>query len=187
MLFIPLAGTVKVFYPATGRSEEFPCEIPPRTRQSFGIEGGEEVAVSIFENGKKEASAEGSVCTSKFVRTPFRASAIAAEDGDRYIRITAGKSAYAVDKTSGRIVSVKAYGRELGGIALNVWRAPTDNDVNEKCGWYEDALDRAICDYIAGMTDQYAIEKYKEKFIPKPLISGTSDETFLKILYELDK
>ncbi len=144
--FIPLAGTVKVFYPATGRSEEFPCEIPPRTRQSFGIEGGEEVAVSIFENGKKEASAEGSVCTSKFVRTPFRASAIAAEDGDRYIRITAGKSVYTVDKTSGRIVSVKAYGRELGGIALNVWRAPTDNDVNEKCGWYEDALDRAICD-----------------------------------------
>ncbi len=51
----------------------------------------------------------------------------------------------------------------------------------------EDKIQRLVTDYISGMTDQYAIEKYKEKFIPKPLISGTSDETFLKILYELDK
>ena len=26
--------------------------------------------------------------------------------------------------------------------------------------------DRAVCDYIAGMTDQYAIEKFNEYFIP---------------------
>ncbi len=51
----------------------------------------------------------------------------------------------------------------------------------------DDKIQRLVTDYISGMTDQYAIEKYKEKFIPKPLISGTSDETFLKILYEIDK
>ena len=51
----------------------------------------------------------------------------------------------------------------------------------------EKKIERLVTDYISGMTDQYAIEKYKEKFIPRPLISGTSDETFLKILYELDK
>ncbi len=51
----------------------------------------------------------------------------------------------------------------------------------------EAKIQRLVTDYISGMTDQYAIEKYKEKFIPKPLISGTSDETFLKILYEIDK
>ncbi|MCD8324230.1 MAG: deoxyguanosinetriphosphate triphosphohydrolase, partial [Clostridiales bacterium] len=27
--------------------------------------------------------------------------------------------------------------------------------------------DRIICDYIAGMTDQYAIAKYNEIFLPK--------------------
>lgn len=27
--------------------------------------------------------------------------------------------------------------------------------------------DRAVCDYVAGMTDQYPIEKYKELYIPK--------------------
>lgn len=26
--------------------------------------------------------------------------------------------------------------------------------------------DRAVCDYIAGMTDQYAIAKFEEYFVP---------------------
>ena len=48
-------------------------------------------------------------------------------------------------------------------------------------------IQRLVTDYISGMTDQYAIEKYKEKFIPKPLIEGTRDETFLKILYDIEE
>ena len=31
-----------------------------------------------------------------------------------------------------------------------------------------------------------AIEKYKEKFIPRPLNSKTKDENFLKLLYSID-
>ena len=30
-----------------------------------------------------------------------------------------------------------------------------------------EGVERAVCDYIAGMTDHYAIEKYKELFIPR--------------------
>ena len=30
----------------------------------------------------------------------------------------------------------------------------------------EEGVDRAVCDYIAGMTDPFAVEKYKELFIP---------------------
>ena len=29
-----------------------------------------------------------------------------------------------------------------------------------------EGADRAVCDYIAGMTDQYAVQKYTELFIP---------------------
>ena len=29
------------------------------------------------------------------------------------------------------------------------------------------ALDRTVCDYIAGMTDQYAIAKFQEFYVPK--------------------
>lgn len=35
----------------------------------------------------------------------------------------------------------------------------------------EDSPERAVCDYIAGMTDQYAINVFKEIFIPKSIIS----------------
>ena len=28
-------------------------------------------------------------------------------------------------------------------------------------------LDRVVCDYIAGMTDQYAVAKFQEYFMPK--------------------
>ena len=31
----------------------------------------------------------------------------------------------------------------------------------------EEGVDRAVCDYIAGMTDPFAVETYKEIFIPK--------------------
>ena len=37
------------------------------------------------------------------------------------------------------------------------------------------------------MPDQYAIEKYKEKFIPLPLNTKTRDENFLKLLYSIDE
>ena len=30
-----------------------------------------------------------------------------------------------------------------------------------------DGVDRAVCDYIAGMTDSYAVEKFEELFIPR--------------------
>ena len=48
-------------------------------------------------------------------------------------------------------------------------------------------IERLVTDYISGMTDQYAIEKYKEKFIPMPLFTKTKDEKFLKLLYSIDK
>lgn len=51
----------------------------------------------------------------------------------------------------------------------------------------EKKIERLVTDYISGMTDQYAIEKYKEKFIPKPLNNQTKDESFIKILYSIQE
>jgi dGTPase len=50
----------------------------------------------------------------------------------------------------------------------------------------ERKVESLVTDYISGMTDQYAIEKYKEKFIPKPLNTKTKDESFLKLLYSIE-
>ena len=33
--------------------------------------------------------------------------------------------------------------------------------------WVEEGVDRAVCDYIAGMTDPFAVEQFQKLFIPK--------------------
>ena len=33
--------------------------------------------------------------------------------------------------------------------------------------WKKEGRERAVCDYIAGMTDAYAVETYEDLFIPK--------------------
>ena len=45
----------------------------------------------------------------------------------------------------------------------------------------EDKIQRAVTDYIASMTDSYAIEKYKDIFIPKPLAMPQRDENLIKL------
>lgn len=45
----------------------------------------------------------------------------------------------------------------------------------------EDMIKRIICDYIAGMTDRYAIAKYEEYFVPKPTSSNFSDIYLYKL------
>lgn len=41
---------------------------------------------------------------------------------------------------------------------------------------------RIVCDYISGMTDRYAIEKFKQHFIPSPMITKTGDDYLFKLL-----
>ena len=41
---------------------------------------------------------------------------------------------------------------------------------------------RITCDYISGMTDRYAIEKFKENFIPSPMSSRTNDDYLFKLV-----
>ena len=45
----------------------------------------------------------------------------------------------------------------------------------------EKMLKRIICDYIAGMTDRYAITKYEEYFVPRPTTSTFSDLYLYKL------
>lgn len=42
-------------------------------------------------------------------------------------------------------------------------------------------IKQMVCDYISGMTDHYAIEKFKEHFIPEPMVSKTNDDYLFKL------
>ena len=41
-------------------------------------------------------------------------------------------------------------------------------------------IPQIVTDYISGMTDQYAIRRYKDLFIPMPLADRTNDDALLK-------
>lgn len=45
---------------------------------------------------------------------------------------------------------------------------------------------RSVTDYISGMTDRYAVEKYKENFIPVGLKCGTRDDYLFKLANIID-
>jgi len=44
----------------------------------------------------------------------------------------------------------------------------------------KDEIPQLVCDYISGMSDQYAIRRYIDLFIPKPLSDETNDEALFK-------
>ena len=45
----------------------------------------------------------------------------------------------------------------------------------------ESKIERVVTDYISGMTDRYAVEKYKENFIPIGLHCGTKEDFLFKL------
>lgn len=45
----------------------------------------------------------------------------------------------------------------------------------------ESRIERVVTDYISGMTDRYAVEKYKENFIPKGLQCGAREDYLFKL------
>lgn len=43
-----------------------------------------------------------------------------------------------------------------------------------------------VCDYISGMTDRYAVKKFKENFIPAPMVTTTNDDYLYKLAKIID-
>src|SRR5574344_839042 len=45
----------------------------------------------------------------------------------------------------------------------------------------ESRIKRIVCDYISGMTDRYAVEKFRENFMPNSLVTKTNDDYLFKL------
>lgn len=50
----------------------------------------------------------------------------------------------------------------------------------------QEKIVRVVTDYISGMTDRYAVEKFKENFIPMGLKCGTRDDYLFKLAKIID-
>ena len=66
--------------------------------------------------------------------------------------------------------------------ARNIIKALYEYYTEKLTNYYKrDEIPVLVGDYISGMTDQYAIRKYQDLFIPKPLKEGFQDDILIKI------
>ncbi len=70
--------------------------------------------------------------------------AINVEETDKYICLEGEDFTYCMDKRTGLFVSLKKAGKELltRPMEVNIWRAPTDNDMNIRKEWQRAGFDR---------------------------------------------
>jgi len=71
----------------------------------------------------------------------------------------------------------KAEEKKARNIVKSLYEYYTDK-LTQYCD--KDEIPQLVCDYISGMSDQYAIRRYIDLFIPKPLSEETSDEALFK-------
>ncbi len=146
--FASLDGTLRVEYADRGESDTFPASVPARKSCAFPLKESKQIRVYFTAEGEEEACACEGFYEERCIPSKPCAAVAEIEDGNRGIVVKEGDCTYTIDKASGMIVSVNAYGRELGGIRLQLWRAPTDNDMYEKLAWQNAFLDKAECDLI---------------------------------------
>lgn len=51
----------------------------------------------------------------------------------------------------------------------------------------ESKIERVVTDYISGMTDRYAVERFKENFIPRGINTNAREDYLFKLAKEIDK
>lgn len=133
--FSALAGKLVVLYKNYGKEEgreELNIAVGPREGIEISCRDAQTVLVKFFA-GEGCGVPEGTeLAFEGFFREVFVPEKISGKteifnDGGA-IRVRTENIEYLFDGISGEILSVKAYGKELGGIRICTWRAPTDND-----------------------------------------------------------
>lgn len=105
--------------------------VEPRESISVKISDGDFMA-QYFVDGTEVARFQD---IAEKPKKQFVAGKISTKQNGTNIEVTSGKITYNIDLQSGEIESVNAHGKEYGRIALNLWRAPTDNDIYIKSKW----------------------------------------------------
>lgn len=101
--------------------------------------GFDEIALNTADNVTAAAAELRS-------RVPGAADPIAMDESDRFVTLKGKDFTYCYNKLTGCFDALTFHGIDLvtAPMALNVWRAPTDNDRNIKRQWMRSGYDRAI-------------------------------------------
>ena len=128
--------------------KEYNFVIEPRTSVEFEIEDAQNVIVEIFSNkewpgvNKDHVIAQNGFAKQAYVQQKRTWNIPKMSENDRYVCVKTATTEYKIDKASGEIVSIVASGKEIlkAPLSLNIYRAPTDNDRNEKNKWRDQRM-----------------------------------------------
>ncbi len=146
--FRPVTGVLTVTYKNMGKvvgEDKHNVSIKPGETFTVNVESAHVVIASVtlsedFGLLKKghEIAREG--WTEKAaVATDKKLSSVKITENGRYIDVTTPSAAYRLDKASAALMSIRGKNGEIlkTPLALNLWRAPTDNDMYVKNEWYK--------------------------------------------------
>ncbi len=121
-----------------GSMEKHAVLIGPRESVCIPAEG--DFNVRYFREGAEDECAREQFYTAPEKQIPFTASQFSVSEEEGLLRVTAGETKYALDLKTGEIESVTKGNERYGRIALNLWRAPLDNDMFIRKKWEESGL-----------------------------------------------
>lgn len=129
-----------------------PDDIPSDLREILGNNSSERIACMVSavvdaSEGKNAISMESSV-----------------QDATNMLRKFLFEAVYTNPKAKGEEIKVEAM---LGRMYEHFVAHPEEMGDEMKKSVDEEGVERVVCDYIAGMTDRYALNKYKDIFLPK--------------------
>lgn len=175
----------------TGEQRTDIC-IEPRKTLAIACEN-DDFTVQFFKDGKEYAREQfgKTVC----VRTALTSTQAAVQEVGNKLYVSTDDISYVIDADSGEIESVRFGDEKIDGIQWNLWRAPTDNDRNQKNRW-EDKFLR----YVQPSVRKYRINGNEIVFSiwlasvsKRPIIQATLSYTFCKegvkigVRYELQQ
>jgi len=92
---------------------------------------------------------------------------------DRILEATVGLRSFLFDAVYENEVATAEF-KKAGGILGGLWEKVRERPAEflDKRTIEEEGLDAAARDFLAGMTDRYAVSLYEQLFIPKSWVGG---------------
>ncbi|MBO5214843.1 MAG: hypothetical protein J6B79_01495 [Clostridia bacterium] len=189
--FENVVGTLTVTYKNTGEilgEEKFAIDLAPQQEITFDIKSAHVTIASLTLNNdtvalKKghEIARAGYTKTDKSYVTKLARGNVQFSETGRYVTVRSGETTFVIDKVSASITSINKEGELLKApLALNIWRAPTDNDMYASKIWRDSYYDKCRGEVrnVEIQNDSVIIKGYiaSPRYIPP--VSFTLNYTF---------
>lgn len=137
--FAPITGELVIKFEQGEKSLNIAVE--PRKSISVDLDCAD-FTVQYFNDGNEFAREQfGNVA---FAKTKLTQTDVVINQKDNKIFVSANGIDYILDSDRGEITSVAFGNEKLDGVKWNLWRAPTDNDRNQKNHWNDKFLPYAL-------------------------------------------